>query len=151
MPERTLVERVEILEHNVEGLAGLPGRVDAVGLQIVQLREEMRAGFSALGADVDSNIRASRDSLRNELQTDIGVACDSVKSELRADIRTACDSLTSELQTEIRASRDSLKSELQTEIRSGDEETRRYMRVLHEEVISRIATIGEARPRRPKR
>ena len=31
------------------------------------------------------------------------------------------------------------------------EEMRRYMRVLHEEVISRIATIGESRPRRPKR
>ena len=29
------------------------------------------------------------------------------------------------------------------EIRLGDEETRRYMRVLHEEIISRIATIQE--------
>jgi len=86
MPERTLVDRVEILEHNVEGLKALPGRVHAVELQIVQLREEMHAGFSALRA----------------------------------------------------------------EISAGDEETRRYMRVLHEEVISRIATIGEARPRRPR-
>jgi hypothetical protein len=114
MPERTLVERLDILEHKVEGLDALPGRVHAVELQIVQLREEMHAGFSAL----------------------------------RADFRA-------ELQAEIRASRDSLKSELQAEIRSGDEETRRYMRVLHEEVISRIATIGEARQsrshRRPKR
>ena len=31
------------------------------------------------------------------------------------------------------------------EIRDGDEETRRYMRVLHEEVLARIATIGEGR------
>jgi len=91
MPERTLVGRVEILEHTVEGLEALPGRVHAVELQIVPLREEMRAGFSAL------------------------------------------------------------RAELQAEIRAGDEETRRYMRALHEEVIFRIATIGEARPRRPKR
>ena len=36
-----------------------------------------------------------------------------------------------------------------TEIREGDEETRRYMRVLHEEVISRIAILAESR--RPRR
>ena len=75
----------------MERLEALPGRVHAVELQIMQLREEMRAGFSAL------------------------------------------------------------RAELQAEIRAGDEEMRRYMRVLHEEVISRIATIGESRPRRPKR
>ena len=31
------------------------------------------------------------------------------------------------------------------EIRGGDEETRRYMRVLHEEVLATIATIAEGR------
>jgi predicted nucleic acid-binding Zn-ribbon protein len=31
------------------------------------------------------------------------------------------------------------------EIRDGDEETRRYMRVLHEEVLTKIATISEGR------
>jgi uncharacterized coiled-coil protein SlyX len=45
-------------------------------------------------------------------------------------------------------------SAVREEIRLGDEETRRYMRVLHEEVISRIATIQEgqdaSRPRRGK-
>jgi hypothetical protein len=34
-------------------------------------------------------------------------------------------------------------------IRTGDEETRRQMRILHEEVISRIALLAEGRkPRR---
>jgi hypothetical protein len=39
-------------------------------------------------------------------------------------------------------------SAVRAEIREGDEETRRYMRVLHEEVLSRIATLAEARRRR---
>ena len=39
-------------------------------------------------------------------------------------------------------------SAVRAEIREGDEETRRYMRVLHEEVISRIATLAESRRRR---
>jgi predicted nucleic acid-binding Zn-ribbon protein len=34
---------------------------------------------------------------------------------------------------------------LRMEIRTGDLETRRFMRVLHEDVISRIAAIGEGR------
>ncbi len=34
---------------------------------------------------------------------------------------------------------------LRAEIRQGDEETRRYMRVLHEDVIARIAALGDAR------
>ena len=41
------------------------------------------------------------------------------------------------------ASHDGL-SALREEIRAGDEETRRYMRVLHEEVIYRISLIGES-------
>jgi hypothetical protein len=39
-------------------------------------------------------------------------------------------------------------------MRAGDEETRRLMRVLHEDVISRIAVTNEARPSsqpRPRR
>lgn len=34
---------------------------------------------------------------------------------------------------------------LRAEIRAGDEETRRLMRILHEDVISRIAALGEGR------
>ena len=34
-------------------------------------------------------------------------------------------------------------SAVRQEIKAGDEETRRYMRVLHEEVISRIKLLGE--------
>ena len=38
---------------------------------------------------------------------------------------------------------------VRADIRAGDEETRRYMRVLHEEVISQIALLQEGR--RPRR
>ncbi len=45
-----------------------------------------------------------------------------------------------------------MKAELRAEIRAGDEETRRYMRVLYEDLIERIERIGEGLPRRrPKR
>ena len=87
MPDVTLENRVEILEEKVEALAALPARVGRLEEQFLQLRQEMRDGFSAV----------------------------------------------------------------RQEIREGDEETRSYMRVLHEDVIERIARIGEAPRRRPKR
>ena len=45
-----------------------------------------------------------------------------------------------------------LEERLGEQIRSGDEETRRYMRVLHEDVIEKISRIQESPPpRRRKR
>ena len=105
MQERSIGERVEILERKVEALEQLPARMTAIELQILQFREEVRAEFSA------------------------------TRAELRA---------------EIRAANDTLRDELRAEIRGGDEETRRYMRVLHEEVLDRLARLDEGR-RRPKR
>ena len=49
----------------------------------------------------------------------------------------------SAVRQEMNAMGTGLRAELSAAIRAGDEETRRYMRVLHEEVISRIATIQE--------
>ncbi len=61
-----------------------------------------------------------------------------------------------QLRTEMRdgffAINHGLRDELRAEIRAGDEETRRYMRVLYEDLIERIERIGEGLPRRrPKR
>ena len=67
------------LERRVDKLEQLPKRMDALEVQIVQLRTEMRDEFSAI----------------------------------------------------------------RQEMRAGDQETRTLMRVLHEDVIGRIALLGE--------
>jgi hypothetical protein len=71
--------------------------------------------------------------------------------------------LRDEMRLEFSATREDLRAlrqemlglidETRTLIREGDEETRRHMRVLHEDVISRIAVIGEGlhRPARTGR
>jgi hypothetical protein len=54
-----------------------------------------------------------------------------------------------QFRTEVRDEFSAVRSEIQlvrSEMRQGDEETRRFMRVLHEDVIARIAAIGESRP-----
>ena len=84
MPPQTLEFRVESLERRVTELEQLPGKIDSLASQVLQLRTRMDAEFSA------------------------------VRSEIR---------------------------DLGTE-----------MRVLHEDVISRIALLQEgwARPRKPR-
>ena len=49
----------------------------------------------------------------------------------------------SQLRDEMHVADSAIRDELRKEIRDGDEETRRYMRVLHEKVIERIARLGE--------
>ena len=82
MSARPSNERIEILEQKVGDLQSLPDRMTAVESQILQLRGEMRDGFSAM--------------------------------------------------------------------RDGDDETRRQMRLLHEEVLSRIALLQEGRGRKQR-
>ena len=57
--------------------------------------------------------------------------------ELRAEMRAQGE----ELRAEMRA----LGQQLRAEIQAGDEQTRHLMRILHEDVITRIATIQEGR------
>jgi hypothetical protein len=73
-------------------------------------------------------------------------ALESQISQLADEMRVAFSAIRQEMTTAI--------SQLEERIRSGDEETRRYMRVLHEDVIERISRIQEGLPppsRRRKR
>lgn len=128
MPERPVAVRVENLERRVELLEALPGRLSTVELQIVQLRTEMHEQFSAVRRELGIEIQAVREELRAEI------------SAVRTDLRGG-----------IKAEGEAIRTELRAEIREGDEETRRCMCVLHEEVLARIATIHEGRARRRKR
>jgi hypothetical protein len=87
-------------------------------------------------AAVESQIVLLRDEMRREF------------AATREQIRAGDDSVRTELRADIRAEISSLRAELLTVIRAGDEETRRYMRVLHEEVMARLATLQEGRRRR---
>ena len=103
--------------------------MSAVELQIRQLRTEMREQFSA--ARQEFSIAGS--GLRGEIQT--------LPTELRAEIKPGAA-----------ISQEGTRSELRREIRESNEETRRLMRVLHEEKLARLADLQERWwPRRRKR
>src|SRR5262245_50238011 len=55
--------RVSILEEKVAGVESLPARMEAVKLQIVQLRDEMRVEFAAVRAEIGQEIRGAEERL----------------------------------------------------------------------------------------
>jgi hypothetical protein len=132
----TLADRVRIVEQKVGSLADLPARVASVELQISQFREEVRAEFSATRSEMGE-----------------------CESRLRAAIREGAEQLRSEMRDcegRLRAEMRDGAEQLRAEMRSLNQETLSHMRVLHEDVIARIAVLGESangrqrRKRRPK-
>ncbi len=124
MPPQTFVGRVESLESRVIVLEQLPEKLDALALQISQMRDEMRGEFSALRSEIRTGDEETRHVLRDE-------------------IRTGDEETRRVLRDEIRAGDEETRRVLRDEIRAGDEQSRRNALVLHEDVISRIALMQE--------
>ena len=123
MADKSLDERVDMLEARDEILKQLPDRLTAVEQQIVQLRDEMRAEFSATRAEARAG--------------DGGVM-----RTLREEIRAGDERIIHTLREEIRAGDERTIHTLREKIREGDEETRRFMRVLYEDLVERIQILG---------
>jgi phosphoglycerate-specific signal transduction histidine kinase len=75
MAAHDLTDRVEVLEVKVAALEGLPESVSGVESQIVQLRNEMRGGFSAvhqemhdLGETLRQEMREGQQEFRQEMR-----------------------------------------------------------------------------------
>ena len=98
----------------------LAARVAALESQMQKLLE-----LPGLVASIDVRVATIKEQFL-QFRTDVTAEFSATRDGLREEMRT-------------------LGEALRTEIKAGDEETRRYMRVLHEEVISRIKTIGERR------
>jgi len=152
MPQQTLANRVLALERQMDGLSTLPERMDRLESQVLQLRDEMRAEFSAIRGETArefGRVQTEFASVRTEFAT--------VRTEMAAEFKA----VRSEMATEFTAVRSEMAAEFRVvreEIKEGDGETRRQMRVLHEEVLARLTLLQEAyrdpgapsRPRRPR-
>ena len=124
MAARGLTERVEILEHKVESLRTLPDRATSLESQILRLRTEMHDGFSAIDRRFDIVDRRF----------------DGVDQRF-AGIEQRFEKVDGRL--------DAIDRQLET-IDGRFEETHRFMRVLHEEVLTRISLLQEARRSRKR-
>jgi len=134
MPDELLSYRVERLEKIVKELQTLPAhvvalgeRVESVETQIVQFRAEMRAGFSAVRSEIHAGLTSVRTELREEMHQGFA-AHDGMLIDLA-----------------------SVTTELGRHVREFAEESKRHTQTLFEEVIDRIAKLGETRTTTPDR
>ena len=143
MAPQKVLSRLDSLERRVDGLESLPGQVARLELQFLQFRDEVHDELSAVRAEMrtlGNDLRAEMKTLGDDLRADI--------SEVDNALRGEMTSLEGRLRMEIRAVDEDLRREmaalegrLRTEIQAGDEETRHLMRILHEDVISRLTLI----------
>jgi hypothetical protein len=115
------------------------------------LRAELRAEGEAIRTGLRAEIKVEGEAIRTELRAEIKAEGEAIRTGLRAEIKAEGEAIRTELRAVIEAEGEVIRTGLRKEIRDGDEETRRYMRVLHEEVLSRMVIIQERLPRRRKR
>jgi len=125
--------RIDVMERRMEAWeARFDAAVGSLTAHISRLGERMGVEFSAIRGEM----RAGDEALRGEL------------ADLRSETRAGHDALRGDLRSEIRAGDEALRGELadlRADMHIGDDETRHLMRVLHEDVIERIARLGEDR------
>ena len=138
MDRARLTSRVEAIEQRMETW---DARFDAIGSQISQLRDEMRIEFSGVREEIHQGDEEVSLSLRETIQA----SNEETRQVLREEIRAGDEETRRVLRDEIRAGDEETRQVLRDEIRAGDEETRTLMRVLHEDVITRLAMLGDAR------
>jgi chromosome segregation ATPase len=88
MQPEFLDRRVEILERTMEGLSELPGRMEKVEVQIVQLRTEMHDEYSAIRREMrkgDDDTREFMRALNEETRSELRVVAEGV-SDARAQL-----------------------------------------------------------------
>ena len=68
MPSESIESKVERLEERVNAIEQLPARIDGLGVQILQLRQDMRDGFSALRTEMAAGDEETRRTLRDEIR-----------------------------------------------------------------------------------
>jgi predicted phage gp36 major capsid-like protein len=126
MTSQTVARQLENLDRRVTLLEQLPSRIEALEWQVSQLRDEMRAEFSAVRGEMkDGN--------------------ESLGRTLREEMKAGNESLGRTLREEMKAGNETLARELRAEMRQGNEELRSHMMVLHEEVMARFALLDETR------
>ena len=115
--------------------ADLAERIDSVEHRMDSMEQRLDASFNALSTQILQSRRESHDELLamharfEKIETAI--------TDSRADMNA--------MGTDLRAEMKAQGTALRGEIREGDEETRRFMLILHEDTLSKIALIGEGR------
>lgn len=132
----------------------LAGRIVTVEHRMDSIERRWDASFAAFTTQILQSNRETRQEILATLRGEMEVSGANLRSEMQT--------LGGELRGEMEALGASLRDEmhtlhgitvrrfekLETALAEGDDETRRFMKILHEDTLSRIALLGEGWPPR---
>jgi len=143
----------QILQSNRETreaiLATLRGEVAG---EFSAVRTEFTGEFSAARAEMGSefsNVRAEIASEFSKVRTEFASEFSNVRAEMAGEfsaVRAEMAGGFSAVRAEVAGEFSTMRAYFETVLADSQEETRRYMRVLYEDILSRIALLGEGRP-----
>jgi len=123
MESESLEDRLILLEDDMNELRKLPDRVTGLADQVTGLTGQM-TGLTGQMTGLTGQVTGLTDRV-GTLESNL--------LQFRGEVRDEFSTIRLELQGTVQM--------LRAELRAGDAETRRYMRVLHEEVLTRIASL----------
>ena len=109
--------------------ADLAERIDRVEHRMDSVEQRLDSSYAALSTQILQSNSETRDAILATLRTEMGA----MGADLRAEMGAMQAATTSRFDT------------LETALADGLAETRRFMLILHEDVLSRIALLGEGR------
>jgi hypothetical protein len=148
-------------------MAALAGRIDTVEQRMDSIESQLDASFATLSTQILQSNHETRDAVLATLRSEMEILGADLRSEmatLGADLRSEMATLGADLRGEVATLGGSLRGELtdlrdemgvlhgitirrfeklETTLAEGLEETRRFMRILHEDTLSRIALLRE--------
>jgi len=143
----------------------LAGRIVTVEHRMDSIERRWDASFAAFTTQILQSNRETREEILATLRGEMEVSGGTLRGEmevlgenLRGEMQTLGANLRGEMQTLGASLRDEMHTlhgitvrrfeKLETALAEGDDETRRFMKILHEDTLSRIALLGEGWPPR---
>ena len=143
----------------------LEGRIATVEHRMDSIERRWDASFAAFTTQILQSNRETREEILATLRGEMEVSGRNLRGEmqtlganLRSEMQTLGANLRGEMQTLGASLRDEMHTlhgitvrrfeKLETALAEGDDEPRRFMKILHEDTLNRIALLGEGWPLR---
>ena len=131
--------------------ADLAERIDTVEHRMGSVEQRLNASYASLSTQILQS-RRENDDAHLAMRTEFSEGMSTLRGEftaMRADVAGEFKAVRTEVAEQFAATQAVTLSrfeKLETALADGLKETRRFMMILHEDLLSRIALIGEGRP-----
>ena len=116
----------------------LVGRIDTVERRMDSIELRWDATFAELSAQILQSNRETREAILATLRGEVAGEFSTMRGEMGGEF--------SKVRAEMADGFSTMRTHFETALADGLGETRRYMKVLYEDILGRIALLAEGRP-----